>query len=487
MRSLSSLKSKPLTQFSMNRIDDSSYQDRADNRFNHQFLNQKREVQRAPSVLVSSSNARSISPSIRALLEPNFQFNLPHLNIQRNPSIRISPYEINENPFSEIDINLNPKQLIKLSKTACISPRNENQMSQSRLSTRETSRQNLQAIETQRYQSQSKNLPIVSIENFDPKIFQPFTEPYTVKAIKMLGIQQSDLYYPTKEELDKIGGDRVYFREILTERANKYAELVKKERKQLIMNDLSLDKMADQEKNSDDFQGNPTYLSDAHYGYMNRSDQLLTNNRNDLYSRSNLTTAQKRSRSENGQLLSTLPIKTAEMNRRINNQATLSQLPTQRMNGFATQSGTSQGRRQLAVERATRINELQIEEKRRLVDQIEKRHEKILREQEIEKIKNLQKQQEKNERQKLRSQLFNQRQREEQVQKIEAYVKKSNPNIVLNSNSATSIISEINQNRSSGFVSMPPLSLNQSSEDQKQLGLAGQSLLSSTLLMPNKF
>lgn len=75
---------------------------------------------------------------------------------------------------------------------------------------------------------------VVSIDNYDPRMPTIFTENFTLLAIKNLGIQQSDLFFPTNTILDKINGDKRKFETLLVERALKYREEVRKERQKII-------------------------------------------------------------------------------------------------------------------------------------------------------------------------------------------------------------------------------------------------------------
>ncbi|KAK8878212.1 hypothetical protein M9Y10_004977 [Tritrichomonas musculus] len=74
----------------------------------------------------------------------------------------------------------------------------------------------------------------IGIDNYDPRNPTAFTEDLTLAAIKNLGIQSSDLFFPTDAILGKINGDKRYFENLLIERALKYKEEVKKERKRII-------------------------------------------------------------------------------------------------------------------------------------------------------------------------------------------------------------------------------------------------------------
>lgn len=75
---------------------------------------------------------------------------------------------------------------------------------------------------------------IISIDNYDPRTPTNFTDNLTLSAIKNLGIQQSDLFFPTNTILDKINGDKRYFESLLVERALKYRDEVRKERQKII-------------------------------------------------------------------------------------------------------------------------------------------------------------------------------------------------------------------------------------------------------------
>lgn len=75
---------------------------------------------------------------------------------------------------------------------------------------------------------------IISVDNYDPRTPTNFTDNLTLLAIKNLGIQQSDLFFPTNTILDKINGDKRYFETLLVERALKYRDEVRKERQKII-------------------------------------------------------------------------------------------------------------------------------------------------------------------------------------------------------------------------------------------------------------
>lgn len=74
----------------------------------------------------------------------------------------------------------------------------------------------------------------IGIDNYDPRIPTNFTDNLTLLAIKNLGIQQSDLFFPTNSALEKINGDKRYFETLLIERALKYRENVRKEIQKII-------------------------------------------------------------------------------------------------------------------------------------------------------------------------------------------------------------------------------------------------------------
>ncbi|OHS94112.1 hypothetical protein TRFO_11393 [Tritrichomonas foetus] len=170
-----------------------------------------------PTVLISNANkhmnhntnTQYIAPSTKALLESNKDFLFPHR------TINISPYEVKEGPFSELNWSN------VLSQTCSPSPRGSSTLAR-------------QPNPASKKGVSSNSNGVIGIDNFDPNIPVTFTESYTIKAIKRLGIQQTDLFYPTKEEIEKIAGDKNYYKERLIYRANKYLENVRAEREKII-------------------------------------------------------------------------------------------------------------------------------------------------------------------------------------------------------------------------------------------------------------
>ena len=136
---------------------------------------------------------QNFSPSTKALLEPNADFLFP-----QHRSINRSPYEVKDTPFYEID----PILLASM-----------------------------------------KNIKLIGIDNFDPNDPTKFTDPYTIKAIKKLGINESDLFYPTQEDLEKFGysGD-LYYKERLMMKVRKHIEGVKAAREKIIKMEMNSNK-----------------------------------------------------------------------------------------------------------------------------------------------------------------------------------------------------------------------------------------------------
>lgn len=77
----------------------------------------------------------------------------------------------------------------------------------------------------------------ISIDNYDPNDRRPFTDPLTIQAMKNLGIDSSELFYPTTRDLCAYTRDRDMFgvvKNTLTERVKRTAEDVRTERDRLM-------------------------------------------------------------------------------------------------------------------------------------------------------------------------------------------------------------------------------------------------------------
>jgi hypothetical protein len=76
---------------------------------------------------------------------------------------------------------------------------------------------------------------LISVENFDPKSQRRiFNEPLTMQALTNLKICQSDLYFPTAQDLARIAGDKTFYRQRLIERSLRLADAVREERARLL-------------------------------------------------------------------------------------------------------------------------------------------------------------------------------------------------------------------------------------------------------------
>ncbi|OHT04884.1 hypothetical protein TRFO_27563 [Tritrichomonas foetus] len=346
-----------------------------------------------PSFLVSSinpSNSQDIPPSTKALLEPNtnyFNYLFPHR------ALNLSPYEVNENPFTEI----RPYQILQ-SRTTCPSPRNPYKP------------KSLDKKYRGNVENRMNTEKIISIDNFDPNVKTQFNEIYTIKAIKRLGIQQTDLFFPTSEELDKIGGDRLYFKDLLTERALKYAEDVRVERNKILMDDLLPSEMTMKRNVNFPMVNIHRRSKSENQGPLLQSNIGVSPSPVTAATTSILPSQQQSSNNITSNVSSNSPF--SSPSHPTSNPT--SRLQTQRLTETATTS-----RLKRAIERASLIEEQQMQEKRKMIEKNDKRHDKILREMEIDRRNKLLKQQEKNENRKLRSQLFNQKQRASQIQKLE--------------------------------------------------------------------
>ena len=167
-------------------------------------------------LLISSASAsvarhrkEEMNPSTLALLQANSNFLSSH-----NQHSRVSPYDIDDKLFSEF-------QNENCSKTTINSPRDK----YLEFSPPASSKKNL---------NRQIDCNAISIENYDPKIRTGFTEEFTLMAIKRLGIRQSDLFFPTPDDIEKYEGNKNYFKKILKEKAYRYAKEVKAERERLI-------------------------------------------------------------------------------------------------------------------------------------------------------------------------------------------------------------------------------------------------------------
>lgn len=188
-----------------------------------------------------------LDPTTRALLCPNSTF----LGCTSRGK---SPYEISDIPFADL-LEQVP------ARTMPVSPRSSSPDRKSRNQ--------------------------ISIFNYNPNKKQPFTDSLTIKAIQNLSISWEDLFFPTSEELDRIGGDRVFYRERLTERAIHFAQLVKDERNRLRKSEM------DDNNSLDSFPMVNSKRSKSENPTQSRSNIFVPNNPKDAIIRARMIEAKK--------------------------------------------------------------------------------------------------------------------------------------------------------------------------------------------------
>jgi hypothetical protein len=76
---------------------------------------------------------------------------------------------------------------------------------------------------------------VISVDNYDPRSnARVFTDELTLEALHRLKIRPRDLYYPAPEDLVRIVGDQMIYRNRLVDRAQRLAQIVRAERDRLV-------------------------------------------------------------------------------------------------------------------------------------------------------------------------------------------------------------------------------------------------------------
>jgi hypothetical protein len=205
---------------------------------------------------------------------------------------------------------------------------------------------------------------LVTVENFDPQSSDRcFTEPATITACENLGFRQSDLFFPTEEELQKIAGDRVLYRKRLESRALSFARLVKAERERVIRSRLRAAgrTIMARDRNGED-PGKDIPKTKSESLLVGERDQPLT-----------------------------------KVGRKLRDGAL----------------------------RAKGLEETELKERKQLVDEKEKRRQAVMHNLMMEKVKEVKMQRETNLEKRKRSQMFHERMKEERMRRLETFDRKS--------------------------------------------------------------
>ena len=128
------------------------------------------EKKRKPYKPTNENTASSFCfPSIESLLSKE-----NNINPMLQQSTKMSPYEISDNQFIFDNQNLAKRRSIR---TATISPRSS------------------KSPPPRHVMQMQDSGPAVSIDNYNPEKYSPFTEQLTLDAIAALSISQEDLFY----------------------------------------------------------------------------------------------------------------------------------------------------------------------------------------------------------------------------------------------------------------------------------------------------